>query len=80
MTYEQIIELVIAAVPSFIAFFTTIGMIIKTIKEFSVLRKEVANMKELEDIKKQLAAILSENYTLKKTLNETLTKIDRIQR
>lgn len=80
MTYEQIIELVIQILPSVIAFCTTVGMIIKTVKEFAVLRKEVANMKSIEDLKADLGKVIEENYQLKKTLNDTMTKIDHIER
>lgn len=80
MTLEQIVELVATALPSVIAFFTTIGMIIKTLKEFKQLRSEVANMKAIEDVKDELKVILKENYELKRTLNEAMTKIDHVER
>lgn len=80
MTAEQIVELVVSILPSLIAIFTTIGVIIKTLKEFSELKKQVTDMKAIEDIKTQLSQIIKENYELKKTLNETMTKIDHVQR
>lgn len=79
MTVDEIVNLVVAALPSIIAFFTTIGMIIKTIKEFKSMKKEVTNMKAIEDVRDQLGAVLKENYELKTTLNETMTKIDHIE-
>lgn len=80
MTSEQIVELVISIIPAVIAIFTTIGVILKVLKEFAALKKEVADMKCIQDLKIQLQAVLDENYELKKTLNETMTMIDRVQR
>lgn len=80
MTVEQIVELVVSILPSVIAVLTTVGVIIKTLKEFAALKQQVTDMKAIEDVKQQLSAILQENYALKKTLNETMTKIDHVQR
>lgn len=80
MTTEAIIELIVSILPSIIAIFTTIGVIVKVIKQFADLKKEVANMKAIEDLRDQMKQVLEENYTLKKTLNETMTMIDHVER
>lgn len=80
MTTEQITELIVAIIPSIIAVFTTIGVIIKTLKEFAELKKQVADMKCIEDLNTQLSVLLAENYQLKQTLNKTMTMIDHVER
>lgn len=80
MTIEQIVDLVISILPSVIAVITTIGLIIKTLKEFTSLKKQVTDMKAIEDIRDELKQVLKENSELKKTLNTTMTKIDHIDR
>lgn len=81
MTTEEIIlNNIVSILPSIIAVLTTVGLIIKTLKEFASLKKEVTNMKAIEDIKVQLKQILNENYELKQTLKQTMTAIDHIER
>lgn len=80
MTVEQIVDLVVSTLPSLIAVLTTVGLVIKTIKEFTTLKQQVVDMKAIEDVRCQLKNILEENIALKKTLNQTMTKIDRIDR
>lgn len=77
---EQIVEWVLAILPSLIAVLTMVGVIVKTIKSFTDLKKEVADMKALEEVKTQLKEVLKENRELKRTINETLTEITRVQR
>lgn len=80
MTKEEIITLIIQSVPAIIAFCTAIGTILKTVKEFAALRKEVADMKSVEEVRNDLKKVIDENYELKKTLNEAMTKIDHVER
>lgn len=80
MTTEQIVELVISILPSIVAVFTTLGVVLNVIKQFAAVKKDVADMKCLEDLKAEMTTVLKENYELKKTLNETMTKIDHVQR
>lgn len=80
MTVEQIVELVVSILPSLIAVITTIGMVMNVIKQFADLKKQVVDMKAIEDIKDQLSEVIQENYQLKKTLNEAMTKIDHVKR
>ena len=77
---EQIVEWVLAILPSLIAVLTTIGAIVSVVKQFASVKKEVADMKAIEDLKTQMKQVLQENYELKKTLNQTMTMIDRVQR
>lgn len=80
MTTEQIAQYVVSILPSIIAVLTTIGVVIKTLKQFADLKKQVTDMKAIEDVKSQLKMILQENYELKKTLNEAMTKVDHVDR
>lgn len=80
MTTEQIVEWVIAILPSVISVLTTVGVIVKTLKQFADLKKQVTDMKAIEDLRDELHQVIQENYSLKKTLNETMTKIDHIDR
>lgn len=80
MTTEQIIQIVIGVFPSLTAIVTMIGVIAKTISAFTKLKKQVTDMKDISELKVQMKQVLQENYELKKTLNETMTKIDHIER
>lgn len=80
MDYNQIIEWVLAALPSIIAVFTTVGVIVKTLKEFKSLKKQVTDMKAMEDVRDQLKIILQENYQLKDQLNKTIAKINHVKK
>ena len=80
MSAQLVYELIIAWLPSLIAVGTALGVVIKVCKEFVALKKQVVDMKELTDAKAQMGQILKENYELKKTMNELLTKIDRVDR
>ena len=80
METMEIVELILTALPALIAVFTMIGLTVKTIREFVELKKEVVDLKSLEEVKLQMRQILSENYELKQELKKTLTKIDQIKR
>lgn len=80
MDINQIVEWVIAVIPSITAVLTTVGLIWKVIKNFKKLKDDVSNMTAMEDIRAELKEVLQENAKLKKQLNETLTKIDKVHR
>lgn len=80
MNAQLVYDLVVAWLPSIIALGTFIGVVVKIIKEFASLKKEVTDMKDIKDIKLQLRTLSEENCTLKKQLNELLTKIDHVKR
>ena len=80
MDVNVIVEWVISVMPSVIAVLTTVGVIIKTLKQFKELKNQVTDMKAIEDLRDQLKMILQENASLKKQLNKTLTKIDHVNR
>lgn len=80
MTTEQIINLIISLCPSVMAILTMVGVVAKTVREFTTLKKQVTDMKSIEDLNTKLGQVIHENYELKKKLNETLTKIDHIER
>ena len=91
VNFEQIMAIIVAAAPSITS---VVGIIIAVIKgientsdtgkevidKFESLKEEVLNTKEYDALKGQLLIVQQENVTLKKKLNELLTKIDRIQR
>lgn len=80
MAIETIKELLIFITPYIITALTFIGVVIKVLHSFSKLKKDVVDMKELHEVKEKLNMVLKENYELKKTLNETMTKIDHVRR
>lgn len=80
MDVNTIVEWVITILPSVIAVLSTVGLIWKTIKQFKKLKDDVSNMTAMEDVRNQLREVLQENASLKKKLNETLTKIDKVHR
>lgn len=80
MTAQLALDIAISCIPALIAIFTCLGFFIKTLKKFIALKKEVADMKDLKEIKLELRALSQENIELKQKLNETLTKIDRVKR
>lgn len=77
---EQIINIIISIAPSLITIFSMIGVIARVLKAFSDLKKQVTDMKAIEDLNKKLDTVIEENIALKKTLNETMTKIDHVKR
>lgn len=80
MDVNTIVEWIITILPSVIAVLSTVGLIWKTIKQFKKLKDDVSNMTAMEDIRNQLREVLQENASLKKQINETLTKIDKVHR
>lgn len=80
MDINTIVSYVLDILPSFIAVLSTVGLILKVIKDFKKLKGDVSNMTAMEDIRNQLKEVLQENAKLKKQLNETLTKIDKVHR
>lgn len=80
MDVNTIVQWVISILPSVIAVLSTVGLIWKVIKQFKKLKDDVSNMTAMEDIRNQLREVLQENASLKKKLNETLTKIDHVHR
>ena len=80
MDVNTIVEYIIAVLPSVIAVFTTIGVIIKTLKEFNALKNQVTDMKAIEDVREQLKMFLQENYQLKDQLNKTIAKINHVNK
>lgn len=80
MTTAQITDLILQLAPSVVTILTMVGIVLKVIFAFRDLRKQVIDMKCIDDIKEQNRAIIQENYELKKKLNELLTKIDHIER
>lgn len=73
-------EIIVLVAPYVLSAITFIGVVAKVIKSFADLKKQVVDMKQIEDVKSQMKTLLQENYELKKTLRETMTKIDHIER
>lgn len=80
MTTEKIVELVVAILPSIITVITVIATIWKILKQFAEVKKDVVDMKCIEELKEELGKVIEENYELKSALAETLTKIDHVKR
>lgn len=80
ITADQIVEWIIAILPSVIAVLSFVAVIWKTLREFKATKDEVVDLKELTEVKNQMRQVLNENYELKKSIKELLTKIDKIQR
>lgn len=80
MTTEQITSLIIAIAPYLLTVLTTVGLILKIVRDFKELKRQVIDLKDMRELNEKMSRILEENYELKKKLNETLTKIDHIQR
>lgn len=80
MSAQQIYELVLALAPSVIAILTMVGAIARVLYSFKSVKKEVNDLKCLDEIKLQVAEVLRENAELKKTLKEAMTKIDHVKR
>ena len=80
MDVNVIVQWVLSVVPSVIAILSTVGIILKTLKEFKSLKKEVTDMKALEDVKSQLKMILKENYELKTRLDKTIAKMNHVNK
>lgn len=80
MTTDQIISLVIGICPSVIAILTALSVVLRVIKDFKDLKKQVADMKCFDELNVKISNLIQENYELKRTLNQALTKIDRIER
>ena len=80
MDVNVIVEWVISVMPSVIAVLTTVGVIIKTLKEFKELKNQVTDMKAIEDLRDQLKMILQENYQLKNQLDKTIAKMNNVHK
>lgn len=80
MTSQEIISLVISLCPSVLSILTMVGVVVRTLHSFAKLKKEVSDMKYVEELKVQMSQLLRENYELKNTLNECMTKIDHVKR
>lgn len=80
MDINQIVEWVVAILPSVIAVLTTVGLVVKTLKEFTALHNQVTDMKAMEDVKTQLKLLLQQNYELKSKLDKTISKMNHVQK
>ena len=80
MDINTIVQWVLSVVPSVIAILSTVGIILKALKEFAALKKEVTDMKAMEDVRDQLKMILQENYELKSRLDKTIAKVNHVNK
>ena len=77
---EQIVQWVVACLPSIVAVITTFVSIFKLLRDFKKLKLDVKDANAMTELRAQLRQIAKENYELKKKLNEYLTKIDHVRR
>ena len=80
MDINTIVQWVLSVVPSVIAILSTVGIILKALKEFEALKREVTDMKAMEDVRDQLKMILQENYELKSRLDKTISKMNHVNK
>lgn len=87
ITFDQIVEWIIAILPSVIAVLSFVAVTFKSLKEFRSSKLEVLDFKDITEARKELKEtnarineVLQENYELKKYIKELLTKIDKVQR
>lgn len=87
MTTDQIIDIITQIGPYLIMVITVVSIILKVLKEFRELtvnfknlKAQVDDKKEFRELNDRLREVINENYELKKTINELLTKIDHIER
>lgn len=76
---DQVVAYIVAILPSLITIISVICMVVKIIKQFTSLREEVKNSKEMEEIKNQIQIVVQENYELKKQIKTLVNKIDKIK-
>lgn len=76
---DQVVAYIVAIAPSLITIISVICMVVKIIKQFTSLREEVKNSKEMENIKNQIQIVVQENYELKKQIKTLVNKIDKIK-
>ena len=80
MELEQIVQWTITALPSVTAvLFTFIG-VFKLIRDFKRLKFDVKDANAMKDLRAQIRQVIVENRMLKKTLRETLSKMDHVYR
>lgn len=91
MTIETIYAAILSAAPAIVSIIGIITAFIKMksaqaknfgemIESFELLRSEVRESKQYEELKRQLVTAHTENQELKKKINELLTSIDHIRR
>ncbi len=80
MDLTLIETLIMTYAPLLVTIISIIAMVVKVLKSFKDLRREVADKTELDDIKTEFQLVLQENYELKKSINELLEKIDKVKR
>lgn len=80
MEIEQVVQWIIAVAPSALAIILTFASVIKLIKDFKQLKFDVRDANAMKDLRAQIREVVEENRKLKKTLRETLSKMDHIYR
>ena len=76
---DQVVAYIVAIAPSLITIISVICMVVKIIKQFTSLREEVKNSKEMKEIKNQIQIVIQENYELKEQIKTLVNKIDKIK-
>lgn len=80
MEWTNIYNMIMLLIPTLISIISMIGVVVEVLKKFAALKKEVANMKDMEHVKNKLNQLLEENDNLQKYIKELLTKIDHVDR
>lgn len=78
---EKVTEIILMIAPHIITILSMIGIVAKVIISLKTLKKDVLEVKRIEQrLDDMERKYVEENRELKKKLNETMTIIDRVQR
>lgn len=78
---EKVTEIILMIAPHIITILSMIGIVAKVIISLKTLKKDVLEVKHIEQrLDDMERKYVEENRELKKKLNETMTIIDRVQR
>lgn len=84
---NELFNLISVAGPTLINLIAILAVIIKVIREFRNVAADLNSVKvkvndnaELKELTELTRQVIQENYELKRTLNETLSKIDHVER
>lgn len=72
MDLDSIIAIFVGALPAVTSIGTGIGIMIKVIKNFDNLKKEVRDRTDLDQFREQMNKILEENYKLKEQISQLI--------
>lgn len=72
MDLDSIIAIFVSVLPAVTSIGTGIGIMIKVIKNFNDLKKQVKDATELNDIREQFKIVLEQNIMLKEQISQLI--------